>query len=150
MGSSPAGRHRRPETQRTLLSELQRLRSGPNGSVRHQEGQPRTHFPSSDKIIQTYRRSQPRRHHTECRSRDEYRRLLIATETKKGLSELELGALLQLAEGLSIAESCAESHVGPDTIKSRRRSAMRALGARNSSHAVALAYHKGILEPCQS
>ena len=66
------------------------------------------------------------------------------------LTEAEMDILLQLADGMSVSESAAERGVTVNTIKTERKHLMQKLGSRNGPHAVALAYHRGVLEPSNS
>jgi DNA-binding CsgD family transcriptional regulator len=63
------------------------------------------------------------------------------------LTEAEMDVLLQLADGMSVHESAQERGVTDNTIKSERKHLMQKLGSRNGAHAVALAYHRGVLQP---
>lgn len=55
--------------------------------------------------------------------------------------------LLALADGLSNEEIGAELHLSTKTIKCYVKELLDRLGARNRTHAVALAYHHGLLRP---
>lgn len=54
--------------------------------------------------------------------------------------------LYGLAEGLTNKEIAAELGVQYDTVKDHVRDLMARLGATNRAHAVALAYHQGLLK----
>jgi DNA-binding NarL/FixJ family response regulator len=62
------------------------------------------------------------------------------------MSERELEVLHLLADGLSNHEISKRLHIALETVKSHVRSVLRALEARNRTHAVALAFREGILE----
>ena len=55
--------------------------------------------------------------------------------------------LICAARGLSIEETVAELVKAVETIKTQRKTAIRVLGARNITHAVARAYERGLLWP---
>lgn len=63
------------------------------------------------------------------------------------LSGREREILLLAARGLSNATIAAGLGLSPETVKSHLRQVMGKLGARNRSHAVALAYEFGLLAP---
>lgn len=63
------------------------------------------------------------------------------------LTERELLVLMLLAEGAGILEICSEIERGKDTTKHCISDIKWKLNAKNSAHAVALAYHHGILKP---
>jgi DNA-binding NarL/FixJ family response regulator len=63
------------------------------------------------------------------------------------LSPSELGVLRDAAEGLSVLESAHRRQKGSETVKSQRRSVLLKLGARNITHAVALAVLDGSIAP---
>ena len=57
----------------------------------------------------------------------------------------EMDVLLALADGLANSEIATELHIGLDTVEGYVKMVMRKLGAKNRTHAVALAYHRGLL-----
>ena len=64
------------------------------------------------------------------------------------LTARERQVLDGLAEGLGNAEIAAEMFLSADTVKDHVKHLLTKLGARNRTHAVALAYHRGLLVPC--
>lgn len=62
------------------------------------------------------------------------------------LTASELRVLEQASRGLSLSESGAETFHSFQTVKSLRKYVMQKLGARNITHAVAIAYQQGILD----
>lgn len=64
-----------------------------------------------------------------------------------GLTPVELGILVALADGDSQAEIAAERLVSADVVASVVKSLRGKLGARTAAHAVALGYHRGLLVP---
>lgn len=56
-----------------------------------------------------------------------------------------LEALAESANGLSAAETGVSMGISTETVKYYRKQAIRALGARNTCHAVALAFKQGLL-----
>lgn len=63
------------------------------------------------------------------------------------LTRREEEILLGLADGLMVNEIAAELHIAAETAKGHAQSLRQKLGARNAAHAVALAYHRGLLTP---
>jgi DNA-binding CsgD family transcriptional regulator len=61
------------------------------------------------------------------------------TSSRSALSASERDVLVDAAAGLSVRESAARRQKGAETVKTQRRSLMLKLGARNMTHAVALA-----------
>ena len=55
--------------------------------------------------------------------------------------------LFALADGLTDSEIAAEVYLSTHTVKAHMKVLFGKLGARNRTHAVALAYHQGILQP---
>jgi DNA-binding NarL/FixJ family response regulator len=62
------------------------------------------------------------------------------------LSTLEIDVLQLLANGLRIHQVAVALYVSKDTVKLRLKRAYIKLGARNMSHAVALAWQAGLIE----
>lgn len=62
------------------------------------------------------------------------------------LSATELDVLRDAACGLTVAESAATRFKGTETVKSQRRQILLKLGARNMTHAVALAAVEHLIE----
>jgi DNA-binding CsgD family transcriptional regulator len=62
------------------------------------------------------------------------------------LSAAELDILRDAARGLTVAESAATRFKGTETVKSQRRQILLKLGARNMTHAVALAAVERLIE----
>lgn len=63
------------------------------------------------------------------------------------LSRAEMRTLLYVIAGLTTQEIAEKLGRSPETVKSHRESILRKLGAENISHAIALAYERGILKP---
>ena len=63
------------------------------------------------------------------------------------LTEREEQLLFAFADGLTRREIAEELQVSEHTVKDHAKGLFGKLGARNSAHAVALAYHQGILQP---
>lgn len=63
------------------------------------------------------------------------------------LSEAEERVLFAMADGMRAAEIAAEFSVSPHTVKSHIKAIMRKYRAKTQAHAVAIAYHEGILVP---
>jgi DNA-binding CsgD family transcriptional regulator len=63
------------------------------------------------------------------------------------LSERDEGVLLRLADGLQQTEVAAEMGIGVALVNQAVSRLRIRLGARNATHLVALAYHKGLLTP---
>ena len=61
------------------------------------------------------------------------------------LSERELQVLAATAEGLTAKEVAHRLSIAPTTVQDHRRNAAAKLGARNTTHAVAVAYEEGVL-----
>lgn len=61
------------------------------------------------------------------------------------LTERELGILLSLADGENLVEIAHQLFVSVATIRSDIASVREKLGAKTATHAVALAYHRGLL-----
>lgn len=61
------------------------------------------------------------------------------------LSVRQREVLSAAARGLGVHETGAELFLAPDTVKSYRRQALKALHARNITHAVAVAMAAGLL-----
>lgn len=65
------------------------------------------------------------------------------------LNEREWTIVYGLADGDTVAEIASGLNYSPETIKGHLRRVYQKLGAKNAAHAVALAYHYGILTPKQ-
>jgi DNA-binding NarL/FixJ family response regulator len=63
------------------------------------------------------------------------------------LTSTEEAILFALADGRTHREIALERYVSVETIKSHKQHLFQKLGAKNTAHAVALAYHYGILKP---
>ena len=63
------------------------------------------------------------------------------------LTTRERDVLERLAEGRATEEIAELLHVSPHTIRSRVKSLLRKLGARNREHAVAIAVSEGAIHP---
>jgi DNA-binding CsgD family transcriptional regulator len=63
------------------------------------------------------------------------------------LTRRERDVLERLAEGHATEEVAAMLHVSPHTVRSRVKSLLRKLGARNREHAVAIALTEGAIDP---
>jgi DNA-binding NarL/FixJ family response regulator len=59
------------------------------------------------------------------------------------LTQSELEVLLDAADGLTVRDSARKRHKSGETVKSQRRQVLLKLGARNMTHAVALAAAAG-------
>ena len=77
---------------------------------------------------------------------------LLAVQTRRRtadagpLTPREREVLALLAEGLTSAEAAAHFGLSPETIETHVRRALRKLGARSRTHAVALALRLDLLE----
>jgi DNA-binding CsgD family transcriptional regulator len=63
------------------------------------------------------------------------------------LTRRERDVLERLAEGHATEEVALMLHVSPHTVRSRIKSLLRKLGARNREHAVAIALTEGAIDP---
>ena len=63
------------------------------------------------------------------------------------LTARERDVLERLAEGRATEEIAALLHVSPHTVRSRVKTLLRKLGARNREHAVAIALTEGAIHP---
>lgn len=63
------------------------------------------------------------------------------------LTPTELRVLRFSARGLNAAETGGEMHLSVETIKTHRKRAIAKFGARNTAHAIALAFVAGELGP---
>lgn len=66
---------------------------------------------------------------------------------RAALTDREFEVLLSLAEGLTNEEIGSALFVSGETVKAHVRSILATLNAKNRTHAVALAYHLGLLQP---
>jgi len=72
-------------------------------------------------------------------------RLCPSAHPRNVLSRAEARVLAFTAAGYGRDETARFLGVGAETVKSHRESVLRRLGARNTSHAVALAFARGHL-----
>lgn len=63
------------------------------------------------------------------------------------LTARERDVLERLAEGRATEEIAELLHVSPHTVRSRVKTLLRKLGARNREHAVAIALTEGVIHP---
>lgn len=63
------------------------------------------------------------------------------------LTSRERDVLERLAEGHATEEVAELLHVSPHTVRSRVKTVLRKLGARNREHAVAIALTEGAIKP---
>jgi DNA-binding CsgD family transcriptional regulator len=63
------------------------------------------------------------------------------------LTDRELDVLERLAEGRATEEIATLLHVSPHTVRSRVKTLLRKLKARNREHAVAIAMTEGAIQP---
>lgn len=61
------------------------------------------------------------------------------------LSSREMDVLIRLADGMEDSEVATDLFLSVNTVKHYVKSLLLSLGAKNRTHAVALAYHRGIL-----
>jgi DNA-binding CsgD family transcriptional regulator len=64
-----------------------------------------------------------------------------------GLTARERAVLTRLAEGRPTEEVAELLHVSPHTVRSRLKTILRKLSARNREHAVAIAVREGAIDP---
>ena len=67
----------------------------------------------------------------------------------KPLSKQELAVLRAAAEGLSAKETAAKLVKSQHTVIAQRRAIQAKLGARNLTHAIALAFRSRVLHPTE-
>ena len=83
--------------------------------------------------------------------RDLYHALLHgigkARDRRRGwpLSPVEVGTLTLAEQGLTVGEIAGQSHYSTDAVKSRLQNVRRKLGARNTTHAVAIALSRDLI-----
>jgi DNA-binding CsgD family transcriptional regulator len=63
------------------------------------------------------------------------------------LTARERVVLTRLAEGRATEEVAALLHLSPHTVRSRVKTLLRKLGARNREHAIAIALSEGAIDP---
>lgn len=68
--------------------------------------------------------------------------------TNSNLTKRQIDILLGLAEGMTNGEIAADLWIAEQTVKFHMSALLEAMDAKNRTHAVALAYHRGILVPC--
>lgn len=61
------------------------------------------------------------------------------------LTARELEVLVGMADGLTAAAHAAELFLEPETVKGYRKRVVAKLGARNGTHAVAIAFRRGLV-----
>jgi DNA-binding NarL/FixJ family response regulator len=66
------------------------------------------------------------------------------------LTPREQEILFAYADGRTTDEIAVELQLSPQTIKHYSKHLLVKMGARNRTHAVALAYHRGLLVPLQN
>ena len=71
----------------------------------------------------------------------------LASRRSAELTRREREVLERLAEGRATEEVAALLHVSPHTVRSRVKTLLRKLGARNREHAVAIALTEGVIHP---
>jgi DNA-binding CsgD family transcriptional regulator len=71
----------------------------------------------------------------------------VADARSAELTRREREVLERLAEGRATEEIAALLHVSPHTVRSRVKTLLRKLGARNREHAVAIALTEGAIHP---
>jgi RNA polymerase sigma factor for flagellar operon FliA len=67
------------------------------------------------------------------------------TSTGKPLSEREREVLAATADGFTAKEVARRLEIAPGTVQDHRRNAATKLGAKNTTHAVSVAYQQGLL-----
>jgi DNA-binding NarL/FixJ family response regulator len=65
----------------------------------------------------------------------------------ESLTDREVAVLIRIADGLRYTEIADEMVISVHTVKSHALAIYSKLGAQTAAHAVALAYHRGILVP---
>lgn len=73
--------------------------------------------------------------------------VVIGADRCAVLTARERDVLERLAEGHATEEVAEILHVSPHTVRSRIKSVLRKLGARNREHAVAIALTEGAIKP---
>jgi DNA-binding NarL/FixJ family response regulator len=64
----------------------------------------------------------------------------------RNLTPAEIQVLQAAADGLTTARTATKLHLAVDTVKDHRARILNALGARSTTHAVAIAMRKGLIE----
>lgn len=70
---------------------------------------------------------------------------MLTRTRQRELSAPELSVLRAAAEGLTVPATAERIGRSVETVKSHRKNVIRSLAARNTAHAVAIAYASGIL-----
>ena len=63
----------------------------------------------------------------------------------RGLTRRHIEVLQGMADGLTVKEIAAAQHISSNTVKSQGWELRRRMGARNTTHAVAIALREGII-----
>jgi DNA-binding CsgD family transcriptional regulator len=70
----------------------------------------------------------------------------VSKATDYGLTPRELEVLHAACDGETESEAASRLYVSRETVKTYKTQLFRKLGAKNIAHAVAIAYHVGVLE----
>ena len=73
------------------------------------------------------------------------RRFARSRDLTAGLTEREYEVLVLLADGLTTEQVAGQLTVSPHTVRSRIKTILAKLGARNREHAIAIAFREGAL-----
>jgi DNA-binding CsgD family transcriptional regulator len=73
--------------------------------------------------------------------------VVLGADRSATLTPRERDVLERLAEGRATEEIAEQLHVSPHTVRSRVKTLLRKLGARNREHAVAIALTEGAIKP---